>query len=68
VGFFLAPTGRAGVPRFSRWFIVNDRAAFRGHLEELASETNLRQILVGHGRTISDDAAGALKSVAAELS
>jgi hypothetical protein len=68
VGFVLAPTGRPGVPRFSRWFIVSDRAAFRGHLEELASATNLRQVLVGHGNTIGDDAAGTLKSVAAELS
>jgi hypothetical protein len=68
IGYVLAPTGRPSVPRFTRWFIVSDRAEFRAHLEELASASNLKQVLVGHGKTIRDDAAGTLRGVAAELS
>jgi hypothetical protein len=68
VGFFLAPTGRPGIPRVFRWMNVSDRAAFRSHLEELASPSNLERVLVGHGRTIADDPAGTLRSLAAGLS
>jgi hypothetical protein len=68
MGFFLAPTGRPAVPRIFRWLSVSDRAAFRSHLEELASPSNLERVLVGHGRTIADDPAGTLRSLAAGLS
>ncbi|HVR19833.1 MAG TPA: hypothetical protein VMS65_09055 [Polyangiaceae bacterium] len=67
-GFLLAPTGRPGIPRFSRWFTVNDRAAFRSHLEELASASDLKSLLVGHGANITDDPGGTLKGLAGELS
>ena len=68
VGFFLAPTGRPSIPRIFRWMTVSDRAAFRSHLEELASPSDLRRVLVGHGKTIADDPAGTLRGLAAELS
>jgi hypothetical protein len=67
-GFLLAPTGRPAVPRISRWITIADRAAFRSHLEELASATDLRSVLVGHGRNITADPRGTLQGLAAELS
>lgn len=68
MGFLLSPTGRPGVPRVMRWMAVKDSAAFRGHLDEIAGATNLARVLVGHGATITGDAAGTLRGVAAELS
>jgi hypothetical protein len=67
IGYLLAPTGRPGVPRVLRWMTVSDTPAFRGHLEELASSSNLLRVLVGHGKTIADDASALLRSVAGEL-
>jgi hypothetical protein len=67
VGFFLAPTGRPAIPRIFRWLTVGDRAAFRSHIDELASASDLERVLVGHGRTIDDDPRGTLKGLAAEL-
>ncbi len=67
VGFFLAPTGRPAIPRVFRWFTVSDRAAFRSHIEELASPGDLERVLVGHGRTIDADPRGTLRGLAAEL-
>jgi hypothetical protein len=49
IGFFLAPTGKASVPRFTRWMIVKDKTRFRGHLEKLGETENLRRLLVSHG-------------------
>jgi hypothetical protein len=68
MGFALAPTGRPSVPRAQRWLVVSDRASFRGHLEEMASVPNLARVLVGHGSTISENAAATLRDVASELS
>jgi hypothetical protein len=68
MGFALAPTGRPAVPRVSRWLTIADRAAFRAHLEELAATGDLRALLVGHGRNITDDPRGTLRGLAAELS
>jgi hypothetical protein len=67
VGFFLAPTGRPAVPRIFRWMTLSDRAAFRSHLDELASPSDLTRVLVGHGKTINDDPQGVLKGLATEL-
>ncbi|HEX6271414.1 MAG TPA: hypothetical protein VFZ53_00170 [Polyangiaceae bacterium] len=67
-GFFLAPTGRPAVPRISRWITIADRAAFRAHLEEIASATDLRAVLVGHGSNITADPRQTLQGLAAELS
>jgi hypothetical protein len=67
-GFLLAPTGRPGIPRVSRWITIADRAAFRSHLEEIASAADLRAVLVGHGQNITADPRGTLRGLAAELS
>jgi hypothetical protein len=63
-------TGSTGGPRVSRlmrWLVVDDRAAFRAHLEQLAGLPALRRIIVAHHQTITDDPAGVLRSVAAAL-
>jgi hypothetical protein len=67
IGFMLSPTGRPGIPRFSRWMTVSDKAAFRGHLEELASAGDLQRLLVGHGKNVTDDPSGTLKGLVTEL-
>jgi hypothetical protein len=67
IGFAIAPTGRPSIPRFSRWVTVSDKAAFRAHLEELASPMDLKLVLVGHGKNITDDPSGTLKGLATEL-
>src|SRR5262249_53205436 len=67
VGFFLAPTGHVASPRVARWFQIKDKAAFAAHLEKLADLPGLRRILFGHGTPITDDAPGALRKVAAQL-
>jgi hypothetical protein len=68
MGFLLAPTGRPAVPRVLRWITISDAGNFRAHLEELASVSGLSRVLVGHGKTIAQDAAGTLRQLAAELS
>ena len=67
MGVFLAPTGEVASPRVARWFIIKDKRAFAAHLEKLAQTPNLKRILFGHGRPITDDAPGALRKVAAQL-
>jgi len=67
IGFAIAPTGRPGIPRFSRWMTVSDKAAFRAHLEELASPADLKRVLVGHGKNLTDDPGATLKALATEL-
>jgi hypothetical protein len=47
--------------------VLSDKRAFRGHLEELASVSNLKRVIVGHGEPFDDDG-GTLKSVAGALS
>jgi hypothetical protein len=66
-GFVLAPTGRPGVPRVARWLLVKNRAALRGHLDEVAATPNLARVIVAHGRVISDGPAEALRAVARAL-
>ena len=68
MGFLLAPTGRPGIPRVSRWITISDRAAFRSHLEEIASASDLTTVLVCHGRNITADPSGTLRGLAGELS
>jgi hypothetical protein len=60
-------TGRPRVPRVSRLLLVADRASFRAHLERLASYPDLRRVIVSHGDMLTDGAAEALRSAAAEL-
>ncbi|HVU04656.1 MAG TPA: hypothetical protein VHE30_23035 [Polyangiaceae bacterium] len=67
VGFFLAPTGEASVPRFTRWMIAKDKQAFRGHLERLAKTENLSRIIVSHGKMITDAPGAELGRIASAL-
>jgi hypothetical protein len=66
IGFFLAPTGRPSVPRFSRWLIVKDKAAFARHVNSWA-KPDLARVIVSHGPMVTDRPADALKSVTAAL-
>lgn len=65
--FLLAPTGRPSVPRFTRWFMVSDKAALKAQLEQLAAQ-DLKRLIPGHGPMVVTDAMTTLKAVAAELS
>jgi hypothetical protein len=67
MAWLLAPTGQVTTPRIVRMMGVKDRKAFSAHLERLADTPGLRRILVGHGRPIEDDPAGALRGVAAQI-
>jgi hypothetical protein len=63
-------TGSTGGPRVSRvakLFLVGDKAKFRAQLEQLAALPGLTRIVVSHHQTISEDAAGTLRRVAAAL-
>jgi hypothetical protein len=66
-GFFLAPTGRASVPRIARWMLVKDRGAFRAQLERLARTEGLRRVIVSHGAVIDAAPRSVLESAAAVL-
>jgi hypothetical protein len=67
-GFFLAPTGRPSVPRFSRWLLIKDKRAFATQLRKVAEGAPLQRIIVAHGKTIVEKPAAVLKSIAEELS
>ncbi len=66
-GFMLSPTGMPAVPRITRWLVLKDSKAFRTHLEKLAETKNLSRIIVSHGKVMTDDPSGTLKTVAARL-
>ncbi len=67
MGFFLAPTGRASVPRMARWLVVKDKSSFRDHLTKIAETPDLKRVIVAHGSLIESQAAATLKAVAAEV-
>ena len=67
ISVLLAPTGEVAAPRMARWFFIKDKRAFAAHLERLAQTPNLTRVLFGHGAPITNDAAGALRKVAAQL-
>jgi hypothetical protein len=67
MGLMLGPTGKVAAPRFARWVMMKDKQAVAGTLERLAADPGLRRVLVAHGRPITDDPAGALRSVVAQL-
>jgi hypothetical protein len=67
IGFMLAPTGRVSAPRVMRWIGMQDKRAFAGHLERLADTPNLERLLFGHGKPVTEDAPGALRSVVQQL-
>jgi hypothetical protein len=66
IGFFLAPTGRASVPRFSRWLLVKDKGAFVRHVNSWATP-DLARLIVSHGPMMTDHPEGTLKAVTAAL-
>jgi hypothetical protein len=65
-GFFLAPTGRPSVPRFSRWLLIKDKVAFARHVESWA-QPDLARIIVSHGKMVTDRPADTLRAVTAAL-
>lgn len=66
-GRLMGNSGRPRVTTTTRMLLVKDRGALRGHLERLAALDDLSVIVPGHGELIVDDAAGALRAVAADL-
>jgi len=66
-GFFMAPTGTLGVPRFTRWFLAKSPTELKGHLQELASSPGLAHVVPGHGKVIQKDATSALEQAALRL-
>jgi hypothetical protein len=66
VGFFLAPTGQASVPRFSRWLLVKDKEAFIRQVNSWATP-DLARVIVSHGKMLSDRPADTLRTVTAAL-
>jgi hypothetical protein len=67
VGFFLAPTGRPGIPRFARWFMVKDKESFRGTLGQLASIPDLKRIIVSHGAMMAEAPGDKLRAAVGEM-
>jgi hypothetical protein len=67
IGFMLAPTGTASVPRVMRWLAVKQKGAFKGHLERLASTPDLKRIIVAHGSIIGAAPGQTLKTAAAAV-
>ena len=56
MGFFLGPTGQPAVPRFFRWFMVNNKATLKGALEQLAATPGLKRVIVSHGKMLTNPA------------
>jgi len=63
----LGSTGGPRVTRLMRLFVVKDKKALRGHLEQLAETPDLRRIVVSHGAMITEAPAEVLKQVARGL-
>jgi hypothetical protein len=66
-GFLLSPTGMPAVPRITRWFMMKDGKAFRADLEKLGETPGLARVIVSHGKPMTDDPGGILKTAAARL-
>jgi len=66
-GFFMAPSGTLGVPRFTRWMMLSSGAELKGHLKELAGSPGLSHVVPGHGAVLGNDAASAMQQAAARL-
>jgi hypothetical protein len=67
IGFALGPTGRVSVPRVTRWFAMGDKKAFAQHVERLAKTPDLTRLLFGHGSSMKEDCAAALRGVVEQL-
>jgi hypothetical protein len=62
-----ASSGGPLVSRLARWFVIDDKSAFRKQLEEFAALPELKRVLVAHHEPIEGDVAGTLRAVASTL-
>lgn len=62
-----ASSGGPLVSRLTRWFMIKDKAAFRGQLESIAAIPGLKRVIVAHHEPIEGDVAATLRAVAATL-
>lgn len=60
-------TGGPRVPPLARRLLVEDRRAFRAHLERLAETKDLRRVIVSHQDVIDVNPGGALRRAAATV-
>jgi len=67
LGFFMAPTGTLGVPRFVRWMMMKSSGQLKEHLSELAASPGLAHVVPGHGSVVSAEAPRSLQSAAERL-
>jgi hypothetical protein len=61
------PGGGLGVARVVRWREVSDRKGVQSWLRSLAVRRDLRMVLVGHGRPVTEDPGGPLRRAAGHL-
>jgi hypothetical protein len=61
LGYLFSPTGQASVPRITRWLVVKERSAVGEHLERLATISDLRRVVLAHGRDLEQDPARELR-------
>ncbi len=67
MNMMLGPTGTISAPRVMRMIGIKDKKAFAAHLERLAATPRLERLTFGHGKPITDDPAGALRTVVAQI-
>jgi len=67
MSMMLGPTGTISAPRVMRMLGIKDKKAFAAHLERLAATPRLERLTFGHGKPITDDPAGALRTVVAQI-
>ena len=58
------PGGGLGVARVVRWREISDRKRVQAWLRSQSARRDLRMVLVGHGRPVTEEAAGALRRAA----
>ncbi|HEV8550219.1 MAG TPA: hypothetical protein VGQ57_14345 [Polyangiaceae bacterium] len=64
LGFFMAPTGQASVPRITRWIVASGKGLGE-HLDRLAKTPRLKRLILSHGDNIAADPTGALRNACA---
>ena len=62
VALFTGPTGQLRVPRFARWWWMNNKSALKADLEGLAATDGLVRVVPGHGPVVVADAAAKMKN------
>jgi hypothetical protein len=60
-------TGGPRVSRVARFFLIKDKAAFRGALEKLAATPDLKRVVVAHHVAIDHEPARVLRELASTL-